>query len=173
MKKKVGKGFLLILFLHLPISPTQAQEDELHLDDNLFDLDFVDAGETKQDEPEPWYAPVTYKLSYQTISQINEHRSSDFFGNTFDEEPELENNRLSLLVKYQHAFAPGWLLQGNARAKLYGRQDYEYEANNDNTKAEFWLDELFLQYSFGQHSLKAGAKLWCGEKPMVILYLML
>jgi len=133
-----------------------AQDDELIFDDNLFDLDFVDAGETRQGDTESWYAPFTYKLSYQTITQVNEHVSRDFLGDAYVEQPELENNRLSLLVKYQHAFAPGWLLQGNARAKVYLRNDYEYEANNDNTATEFWLDELFVQHSFDQHSVKVG-----------------
>lgn len=135
-----------------------AQDDslEFELDDNLFDLDFAEPGVSNQAEAVPWYQPFTYKLSYQTITQINEHKDQDFLGNRFNEGRELENNRLSLLVKYQNAFASGWLLQGNAQAKLYLRQDYEYEANNNNTQTEVRLNELFIQRSFDNHSYKFG-----------------
>lgn len=159
MKSMKNMKMIGLLFLLLSASGVIAQEDEpndFELGDDLFDLEFLDAGETAQDQSSAWYVPFTYKLSYQTISQVNEHVSTDFLGNDVDEQPELENNRLSLLAKYQHTFAPGWLLQGNAHAKLYLRQDYEYEANNNNTHTEFRLNELFLQHSFDQHSLKVG-----------------
>lgn len=122
-------------------------QDEIILDDNLFDLDFAEPGETSENTDVTWYEPFTYKLSYQTISQVNSHDN---------EERELENSRINFLVKYQNAFAPGWLLQGNAHFKVYARQDYEYEANNNNTATEARLNELFIQRSFDQHSVKLG-----------------
>ena len=139
----------------IPLVFAQEVSDDLQLDDNLFDVEFVDPGETA-DEDFQWFDPFTFKLSYQTISQINRHHNKDFFGAKSEEKPTIENNRLSLLVKYQHAFAAGWLLQGNAHGKVYLRRDYEYVANNQNTEREFRINELFVQRSDGQHSIKLG-----------------
>jgi len=128
---------------------------DFEFDDDLFDVDFVEAGKTAEDKT-AWYDDFTYKLSYQTITQVNQHQNKNVFGGVDTEYPITENNRVSLLVKYQNAFAPGWLLQGNAHAKLYARRDYEYRANGNNTETEYRINELFLQRSFDQHSLKFG-----------------
>ncbi|MEX1033758.1 MAG: hypothetical protein WDZ30_10400 [Cellvibrionaceae bacterium] len=148
--------FAALAVLMLLSSTASAQElGDFELDDSLFEKEFLEEGESSYGEDSSWLDPFTAKLSYQTISQINEHENAAPGGST-TEEPYIENNRLSLLIKYQNAFAPGWLLQGNAHAKVYGRRDYEYRANDNNTETEYRVNELFIQRSFDGHSIKFG-----------------
>lgn len=146
--------FFLLVFSDLSFGQDDGLGD-FEFDDDLFDVDFVEAGKTAEDKA-AWHDDFTYKFSYQTITQVNEHQNKNILGGVDTEYPISENNRFSLLVKYQNAFAPGWLLQGNAHAKLYARRDYEYRANDNNTETEYRINELFLQRSFSQHSFKFG-----------------
>lgn len=159
MKKKPVCKSISAVFLLSFSTISFAQDDALgdfEFDDDLFDVEFVEAGQTSDGNVGTWYDDFTYKLSYQTITQINKHQNKNIFGGIDTEYPHTENNRFSLLIKYQNAFAPGWLLQGNAHAKLYARRDYEYQANDNNTETEYRINELFIQHSFDQHSLKFG-----------------
>ncbi|GAB1263789.1 DUF1302 family protein [Aurantivibrio infirmus] len=149
-----------ILVLLLAFSDLSIAQDEdivdFELDENLFDVEFVEAGQTSDKDTDSWFEKFTFKLSYQTITQVNKHKNANIFNGVDYEYPRTENNRFNLLVKYQNAFAPGWLLQGNGHAKLYARRDYEYRANDNNTETEYRINELFIQRSFDQHSVKFG-----------------
>ena len=68
----------------------------------------------------------------------------------------MENNRLGLNIRYQNAFAPGWLLQASGQARAYWNEDYEYRANGGKIDAEYRVNEFFLQRSFEQNSFKFG-----------------
>jgi len=151
------------LLLCSPFIPAQAQDFSL---DNLsFDgagLDGASLGDdlfAAPDDTRPdWLLPFTFRLSQQVMAQINPHQVALPGGISMDRNAATENNRLSLLTRYQNAFAPGWLLQGSAQAKLYWPGDYEYRANDNKIDTEFRLNELFLQRSEGSQSLKLGAQ---------------
>ncbi len=148
--------FCALCFCASSFSQQDDVGDDFELDDNLFDLDFAEPGESSNDSRQHWSDPFTFRLSYQTITQVNTHNNRNVLAQLAKESPLIENNRLTLLTKYQHAFADGWLLQGNAQAKVYGRRDYEYVANNNNLLFEARINELFVQRSFGQNSIKLG-----------------
>jgi hypothetical protein len=156
-------GLLLSALLLALCTPAHAQDFSL---DNLsFDgagLDGASVGDDLFAEPADarpdWLRPFTFRLSQQFMAQINPHTVALPGGVTLARNAATENSRLSLLTRYQNAFAPGWLLQGSAQAKLYWPGDYEYRANNEKIDTEFRLNELFLQRSEGSQSLKLGAQ---------------
>lgn len=152
-----------LLFAALAIAPlgfVQAQD----IPDNIagFDFDNVNFGDDlfapQQNDTPPWLEPFTFKLSQQLFAQVNEHSVTRSAGSAGDRNAALENNRSSLLVRYQNAFAPGWLMQASAQAKLYWQGDYEYRANDDRVDTEFRLNEFFVQRSTSENSLKIGAQ---------------
>lgn len=143
----------------------QAVAQDFSLDNLSFDgagLDGASAGDALFAEPADarpdWLQPFTFRLSQQVMAQINPHEVALPGGVTLARNAATENNRLSLLTRYQNAFAPGWLLQGSAQAKIYWPGDYEYRANDGKTDTEFRLNELFVQRSAGTQSLKLGAQ---------------
>ena len=98
----------------------------------------------------------TFKLSQQTYGHINRHGGFDINGQPDQQHQGTEINRTGLLVKYQHPFAQGWLLQGSAQAKSYWSGDYEYQANGDAIDTELRINELFVQRSSERHSVSFG-----------------
>lgn len=145
---------------------SSAQDDAtLGLDDNLsFDGDFtfdddLFGGDFEFEESESQSSILddfTFRLTQQIYGQINSHSVEPIPGFSFRRESEVENNRLGVNIRYQNPFASGWLLQASAQSRIYLKDDYQYEANNDNLEIETRINELFVQRSFGQHSLKFG-----------------
>ena len=132
--------------------------DELIFDGDLFNDDlFGDAFDDIEDSNElSWLDGFTLRLSQQLFWQVNNHSVEPLPGLRIPKDTDLENNRLGLNFKYQNAFAPGWLLQSTGQARWYWKDDYEYQANNDNIDSEYRINELYLQRSFGQQSIKFG-----------------
>ncbi|MBT3532076.1 MAG: hypothetical protein HOF74_08305 [Gammaproteobacteria bacterium] len=171
MNKTIKLGaFIAPLFL-LVANEIHAQDDVLILDDNVqfddgaifnddsfnFDDDlFGDAFDEESADDESWLDNFTIKVSQQIFGQVNNHSTELLPGFSIPQEDELSNNRLGINIRYQNPFAPGWLLQASAQAKAYWAADYEYETNDDRVDTEYRLNELFLQRSFGQHSVKFG-----------------
>ena len=144
-----------------------AQQDEpLVLDPNVTfdpDADFgfdddIFAGAFDEDttvEPS-WLDDFTVRISQQISGQVNTH-TIDFgaFG-SLPKEAEVENNRLQFNIRYQNAFAPGWLLQSSGWYRVYWDQDYMAGNTEIDSHTESQLNELFVQYSRGAHSFKFG-----------------
>ena len=132
--------------------------------DNIdgFDFDNVNFGDdlfaAPHNDTPAWLEPFTFKLSQQIFAQVNQHSATRTDGSSGSRNSKLENNRFSLLTRYQNPFAPGWLLQASAQAKVYWQGDYEYRANDDRIDTEFRLNEFFVQRSTGENSLKIGAQ---------------
>ena len=153
------------LFL-APLHGGFAQDDVLVLDDDAqFDVDFSfddDLFGAAFDDDEQsssissWLENFTIKISQQFSGQTNSHDVDLAPGFSFPRESELETNRFGINIRYQNAFAPGWLLQASGHAKAYWKDDYEFNANGDSIDTEFRINELFIQHSFDQHSLKFG-----------------
>ena len=157
-----GLGLQLLLSAQAGIAQ---QDDPLVLDDDVsfdgnFSFDdglFLDAfNEDSDSRIESWLDDFTVRISQQLFGQVNNHSVEPFPGFTFSRDAELENNRLGINIRYQNAFAPGWLLQASGQIRNYWRHDYEYEANSDKIDTEYRVNEFFLQRSFDQHSIKFG-----------------
>lgn len=141
-----------------------AQDEPLVLDDDvsfdpdfgfdepLFDEDFADS----DDGGVTWLDNFTVRLSQQISGQINSHGVTLAQGFTLPREAETETNRFGINLRYQNPFAPGWLLQSSAQARFYWNEDYEYRAGGNRIDSEYRINELFVQRSFGQHSVKLG-----------------
>jgi hypothetical protein len=132
--------------------------DELIFEGDLFNDDlFGDGFDGAEDSKEvSWLDGFTLRLSQQMFWQVNNHSVEPLPGLRIPKDADLENNRLGLNFKYQNAFAPDWLLQSTGQARWYWKDDYEYQANNDNIDSEYRINELYLQRSFGQQSIKFG-----------------
>ncbi len=146
-------------------SSASAQDDVLVLDDDVtFDADFgFDDdlfGDAFDDDgsafESSWLDGFTIKISQQFSGQINTHGVDIAPGFSFSRKANLETNRLGANIRYQNALAPGWLLQASAQVRAYWKEDYEYEAEGQSIDVEFRGNELFLQRSFSQHSVKLG-----------------
>ncbi len=136
----------------------EAFSDELIFDDDLFNDDLFGGAfdDTEDTKDASWLDGFTVRLSQQLFWQVNNHSVEPIPGLRIPKDADLENNRLGLNFKYQNAFAPGWLLQSTGQARWYWKDDYEYQANNDNIDTEYRINELYLQRSFGQQSIKFG-----------------
>ncbi len=143
------------------------QSDPLVLDPDVsFDPDadfgfdddiFAGAFDTVDDTAdESWFDDFTVRISQQLSAQINDH-TIDFgsFG-SLPKSREIENSRLQFNIRYQNAFAPGWLLQSSGWYRVYWDQDYMAASYNSDHNTEGQLNELFVQYSSGAHSFKFG-----------------
>lgn len=150
------------LLLLLCSAPVLGQDEPLVLDDDInFDADFgfddsLFADDFTESATPAWLDDFTFRLSQQLSGQLNSHGVDLAPGFSLPREAEMETNRFGINVRYQNPFAPGWLLQGSAQARVYWNEDYEYRANDDRVDTEFRINELFVQRSFGQHSLKLG-----------------
>lgn len=151
---------LLVALTLFPIGYLHAQGIPDTIDG--FDFDSVNFGDDLFAQPQnntpEWLVPFTFKLSQQVFAQVNKHSVTRADGSTGSRSAGLENNRFSLLTRYQNPFAPGWLLQASAQAKVYWPGDYEYRANDDHIDTEFRLNEFFVQRSTSENSLKIGAQ---------------
>lgn len=127
-----------------------ASFDSISFDDAFFDAE--------EDTTPAWLEPFNFRLSQQIFAQVNSHSSELPDGSQREKTARTENNRLSLLTRYQNPFAPGWLIQASAQAKIYWAGDYEYRANDEKIDTEFRLNELFIQRSSSDNSLKLGAQ---------------
>ena len=154
----------LILIFVTPIALSQQEEepnlggedllsDEIIFDDNLFGNVF---DESPNNNEESWLEGFTVRVSQQFYGQVNNHSVEPSPGFSFPRKAEMENNRLGLNIRYQNAFAPGWLLQASGQARAYWNEDYEYRANGGKIDAEYRVNEFFLQRSFEQNSFKFG-----------------
>jgi|TARA_B110000305_G_scaffold145722_1_gene161928 hypothetical protein len=154
---------LLILYLVVPMALGQALEaqvlEEGTLEEELIFADdlFTDAFDIIEDiDSSSWRDGLTIRLSQQISGQVNHHLVEPLPGYLLSKHGDLENNRFGINLRYQNAFALGWLLQGSWQARAYWPGDYEYTANNDNLDAEYRVNELFVQRSLDQQSLKLG-----------------
>ncbi len=127
---------------------------DLGFDDELFGNVFGD-DETAGEEPS-WLDDFTVRISQQLFGQINRHTVELAPGFRFPREPELENNRLGINIRYQNLFPNGWVLQASAQARVYWNEDYEFIAHGNEIETETRVNEFFVQRSFGAHSLKFG-----------------
>mgnify|MGYP003672773307 CR=1 FL=1 len=154
---------LLLATLALsPIGFVQAQDIPDNIDGFDFDFDGASFGDDLFAQPQnntpAWLEPFTFKLSQQLFAQVNEHSVTRADGSTAYSNAAIENNRFSLLTRYQNPFAAGWLLQASAQAKVYWPGDYEYRANDDRIDTEYRLNEFFVQRSTSENSIKIGAQ---------------
>lgn len=141
-----------------------AQDDALILDDDVqfdavfgFEDDLFGAVFDEEDSSgSSWLDNFTIKISQQFSGQFNNHGVELTPGFSFPRDSELETNRLGVNIRYQNAFAPGWLLQASGHARAYWKDDYEFNANGDSVDTEFRVNEFFIQRSFDQHSFKFG-----------------
>ena len=154
---------LLILYLVVSMALGQALEAEVleegTLEEELIFADdlFTDAFDIIEDiDSSSWRDGLTIRLSQQISGQVNHHLVEPLPGYLLSKHGDLENNRFGINLRYQNAFALGWLLQGSWQARAYWPGDYEYTANNDNLDAEYRVNELFVQRSLDQQSLKLG-----------------
>ena len=154
---------LLILYLAVPMALGQALEAEVleegTLEEELIFADdlFTDTFDIIEDiDSSSWRDGLTIRLSQQISGQVNHHLVEPLPGYLLSKHGDLENNRFGINLRYQNAFALGWLLQGSWQARAYWPGDYEYTANNDNLDAEYRVNELFVQRSLDQQSLKLG-----------------
>ncbi len=129
------------------------RSEELIFDDTQF---FEDFEQGEGSEKQAWLENFTVRISQQVFGQINTHSVEFPTGQKFFKKREIEHNRLGINVRYSSAFASKWLLQGTGQARFYWAQDYEFEANKDHVETEYRVNELFVQKSFGHHSIKFG-----------------
>ena len=135
-----------------------AFEDQTQVDD--FGVSFFDGEEPRARKLPAWLSGFTTKITQQVLLQTRTHEASllapgdQLF--TLPKQADVETNRLAANIRYQYAFAPGWLLQASGFARLFLYDDYEYEANGQDFGTEFRLNEFFVQRSFGEHSVKVG-----------------
>lgn len=155
-KQAVILWCLLALGTH---SSAQAQDLPDDVGVNLDGLGFSDDLFAQVEDTTPdWLQPFTFRLSQQLFAQTHPHRVPVAGGGEREKNAYIENQRLSLLTRYQNPFAPGWLMQASAQVKLYGPGDYEYRANGSRIDSEFRLNEFFVQRSEGDTSVKLGAQ---------------
>ena len=162
MKKLAGLAATTLLVI---LNPANAQDDVLILDnDAQFDGDFIfdddlfggAFDEDSSANTRSWLDDFTIKISQQFSGQTNNHGIKITPGFSIPREAELETNRLGANIRYQNAFAPGWLLQASAQIRIYLNDDYQYRAEGDSVDIESRGNEFFLQRSFDQHSIKLG-----------------
>ena len=162
MKKLAGFAATTLLVV---LNPANAQDSVLILDNNVpFDGDFIfdddlfggAFDENSSANTRSWLDDFTIKISQQFSGQTNNHGVKITPGFSIPREAELETNRLGANIRYQNAFAPGWLLQASAQIRIYLNNDYQYRAEGDSVDIESRGNEFFLQRSFDQHSIKLG-----------------
>ena len=124
-----------------------------------FDEDIFSGAFEQENDKSPtakWFEDFTIRISQSTSGQANNHAIDLGPFGSFPKEADLETNRLQFNVRYQNAFAPGWVLQGSMWYRVYWNQDYEYVSNGDAVETEGQLNDLFIQRSSGKHSFKLG-----------------
>lgn len=135
--------------------------DDLSFDDSLFaDETLFDA---ESDTAPTFRDAFRYQLTQQWVGHLNRHRlhavsasqgaSAEMAGH---QPHQTEVNRLAGHLRYQDAFANGWLAQASAWGRLYLNSDYEHD-NPDRSNTEWRLNEFFLQHS-GEHNSITGGR---------------
>lgn len=147
-------------------SPLHAQLNEpLVLDQDVtfdpdadfsFDDDLFAAFDQDSTAEESWFDDFTIRISQQISGQVNDHVIDFGALGSLPREDQIENNRLQFNIRYQNAFAPGWLLQGSGWYRIYWDQDYMAGNTEIDSHTESQINELFIQYSSGAHSFKFG-----------------
>ena len=150
-----------ILLLHQGALGQQAvseiPNDQNTLDDFSFEDDlFEDAFNEPEVSTKSWRDGFTVLVSQQFFGQVSRHAVEPLPGVVINKNPGIENNRLGVNLRYQNAFSPGWLLQGSWQGRVYWKEDYEYKASDNKVNAEYRVNELYLQRSFDDHSVKFG-----------------
>ena len=136
---------------------SEIPNDQNTLDDFSFEDDlFEDAFNEPEVSTKSWRDGFTVLLSQQFFGQVSRHAVEPLPGVIINKNPGIENNRLGVNLRYQNAFSPGWLLQGSWQGRVYWKEDYEYEAGDSKVNAEYRVNELYLQRSFDDHSVKFG-----------------
>lgn len=141
-----------------PISAEDISGLEILIPDTL-----DDASTDRFADVDDFWDDFTFKISQQTYAQLYAHTVRAQVGDAWAKPLTTENNRLNVLVKYQHAFAQSWLIQGSAQAKIYWPGDYE-SGNKDQSihleyrwgDTEYRVNEFFVQKSVADHSFKLG-----------------
>lgn len=125
---------------------------DFSFDDDIF------AGAFDEDATveESWLDDFTVRISQQISGQVNDHVIDFGELGSLPREADIENNRLQFNIRYQNAFAPGWLLQASGWYRVYWDQDYMAENTEIDSHTESQINELFVQYSSGAHSFKFG-----------------
>ena len=162
-------GMALALALHIYPPLLLARQDEpLILDPDVSfdpDIDFGFNGDiftgafgeqSEESSTAKWFEDFTIRISQSTSGQVNSHNIDLGPFGSFPKEADLETNRLQFNIRYQNAFAPGWVLQGSMWYRVYWNQDYEFVSNGDAVETEGQLNDLFIQRSRGKHSFKLG-----------------
>lgn len=134
--------------------------DNLEFDDSLFaDEDLFDAA---SDNPSTFQDAFRYQLTQQWVGHLNRHRFDAV--TEADATPpaaaghrphHTEVNRLAGHIRFQDAFAGGWLAQASAWGRLYLDGDYEHD-NPARSNTEWRLNEFFLQHSGDNNSITGG-----------------
>lgn len=159
------KPLVIALLLNfVGVGSAAAQDEPLVPDDDFsfdgdfsFDDDLFGAfDEEDTNSGGSWLDNFTIRISQQLSGQINNHTVRLAPGFSLPREATTETNRLGINARYQNPFAPGWLLQASGQARVYWKEDYEYQANNEHIDTEFRVNEFFVQRSGGQHSIKFG-----------------
>ncbi len=134
--------------------------DEASFGDDLFGEFANDFPEEENSAAPAWLSGFTIKLTHQLLLQTRSHEPRLITPTgqrlSFANEADVETNRLAANIRYQYAFAPGWLLQASGFARLFIWDDYEFEAQDQDFAREYRLNEFFIQRSFGDHSIKLG-----------------
>lgn len=125
-------------------------DDSMLVGDELFDADSEDTGNS---------SAFRYQLTQQWVGHLNRHSFASIDDASAaapgHRSHQTEVNRLAGHIRYQDAFAGGWLAQASAWGRLYLDGDYEHD-NPDRQNTEWRLNELFLQYSGDVDSITAG-----------------
>ena len=129
-------GFTATTLL-VALNHASAQDDVLVLDDDIqfegdftFDDDLFGAAfdDDSLANASSWLDDFTIKISQQFSGQVNNHSVDIAPGFSLPREADLETNRLGANIRYQNAFAPGWLFRASGQIRNYWKDDYEYEA---------------------------------------------
>jgi len=138
-----------VALIPLMLLPPCLLAQDFEFDDSLFDG--ADLFETRDARP----GNFRFRLSHQSVAHLNRHIIRHPGGDRATQARGTENNRAGLNIRYQSAFAAGWLLQGSAQVRAYLPGDYEH----DNPAREAWearLNELFVQRSGESNSFSLG-----------------
>ena len=152
--------FSALIIWACPSNSDQTESDNQLLSDLTFDEDFLDFNDDEFDEKlSSWQDNFVIRVSHQVFGQINSHQVEPIPDLKIPKTASVENHRTGINVRYQNAIAPGWLVQGSWQGRIYWKEDYEYEANNNHVEDEYRVNELFVQKSTQGQSFKLGRQI--------------
>ena len=149
---------LLFYFFIWPPLTTSEQSDlnDQRPPENRFDGEFLDLDFDEFDEEPSWRDNFVIRVSHQIFGQVNSHQVEPIPDFKIHKSASIENHRTGINVRYQNAIAPGWLIQGSWQGRIYWKEDYEYEANNNRIEDEYRINEIFVQRSTQGQSFRLG-----------------